>query len=216
MTETTQHGETQHGASQHGATEPDRAQRTAQRMVEVATELATEGGYDAVQMREVARRVPIALATLYRYYPSKDALLRAVIGAQLTALDDDVRRRPPRHKTAGARAAAVFIRGFHAMVRDQGLAHATMSVFQMPRPLKQPDGTPRPTPEAGTRSHRFADLAARAAWGADHETTPREAEALAIMESLWVGCMVGWLDGQVSGDEVESRLRFAAERLVGD
>ena len=45
------------------------------RMLEVTAELALEGGWDAVQMREVAHRAEVALGTLYRYFPSKEYLL---------------------------------------------------------------------------------------------------------------------------------------------
>jgi TetR/AcrR family transcriptional regulator, cholesterol catabolism regulator len=48
------------------------------RIVAAAIDLALRGGYDAVQMRDVARRANVALGTLYRYFPSKDELLASV------------------------------------------------------------------------------------------------------------------------------------------
>ena len=39
--------------------------------------LAAEGGYDAVQMRDVAGEAGVALGTIYRYFASKDHLLAA-------------------------------------------------------------------------------------------------------------------------------------------
>ena len=47
------------------------------RIIDAAMELAAEGGYDAVQMREVAARAEVALGTLYRYFASKERLLVA-------------------------------------------------------------------------------------------------------------------------------------------
>ena len=44
--------------------------------------LAAEGGYDAVQMRDVAARAEVALGTLYRHYASKDQLLLAAMAEQ--------------------------------------------------------------------------------------------------------------------------------------
>src|SRR4029434_3569150 len=44
-----------------------------QRVILTALELAAEGGYDAVQMRDVAARANVALGTIYRYFSSKDA-----------------------------------------------------------------------------------------------------------------------------------------------
>src|ERR1700681_88397 len=45
------------------------------RIVAVAMDLASRGGYEAVQMRDVAARAGVALGTLYRYFSSKDQLL---------------------------------------------------------------------------------------------------------------------------------------------
>src|SRR5439155_23448131 len=38
------------------------------RVIEAAISLATKGGYDAVQMRDVAAEARVALGTLYRYF----------------------------------------------------------------------------------------------------------------------------------------------------
>jgi TetR/AcrR family transcriptional regulator, cholesterol catabolism regulator len=62
-----------------------------ERILEAAMELATEGGYDAVQMREVAERADVALGTLYRYFPSKVHLLVAAMGRTFQSLQESVR-----------------------------------------------------------------------------------------------------------------------------
>jgi AcrR family transcriptional regulator len=61
-----------------------------ERILDAAVELASEGGYDAVQMREVAERAEVALGTLYRYFPSKVHLLVAALGRTFTELRDSV------------------------------------------------------------------------------------------------------------------------------
>jgi TetR/AcrR family transcriptional regulator, cholesterol catabolism regulator len=62
-----------------------------ERILDAAVELATEGGYDAVQMREVAERADVALGTLYRYFPSKVHLLVAAMGRTFQTLQESVR-----------------------------------------------------------------------------------------------------------------------------
>ena len=47
------------------------------RVIDAAMQLAAEGGYDAVQMRDVATKADVALGTVYRYFGSKDPLLAA-------------------------------------------------------------------------------------------------------------------------------------------
>jgi AcrR family transcriptional regulator len=49
------------------------------RIIEAVVELIGEVGADAVQMRDVAQRSGVALATVYRYFSSKDHLLAAAL-----------------------------------------------------------------------------------------------------------------------------------------
>lgn len=62
-----------------------------ERILDAAMELAAEGGYDAVQMREVAERADVALGTVYRYFPSKVHLLVAAMSRTFQALQESVR-----------------------------------------------------------------------------------------------------------------------------
>lgn len=177
----------------------------------VVQQMASEGGYEAVQMRAVARRAGVALATLYRYYPSKDDLIRAAIGSQVQLLRDDVLARPPVQATPGERAGAVFLRAFHALTRDRGYAHALMSRFYTPRPFES-----EPSPPSIEEQRTFVDIAALGAWGPDHATTDDEYAVLYALESLFNSSIVGWLDGNLTAEHVEQRLALAAEKLLVD
>lgn len=52
-------------------------QQRERRVIEAAMRLAASGGYEAVQMREVATSADVAIGTIYRYFRSKDAVLVA-------------------------------------------------------------------------------------------------------------------------------------------
>ncbi len=52
---------------------------TRDRVKAAATELFTERGYDKTSLREIADRVGITKASLYYHYPSKQALLLAIM-----------------------------------------------------------------------------------------------------------------------------------------
>src|SRR4029453_7910468 len=80
--------------------------------------LAAEGGYDAVQMRDVAARGEVALGTIYRYFPSKDALLLAVMVQWLVDLEDRVTRHPPTGDTTVDRIMDVLRRALRSMDRE--------------------------------------------------------------------------------------------------
>jgi TetR/AcrR family transcriptional regulator, cholesterol catabolism regulator len=49
------------------------------KIIEAVIDLIAEVGADAVQMRDVSRRSGVALATVYRYFNSKDYLLAAAL-----------------------------------------------------------------------------------------------------------------------------------------
>ncbi|ETW22958.1 TetR family transcriptional regulator [Mycobacterium gastri 'Wayne'] len=48
-------------------------------ILEVVVDILETGGYDAVQLREVARRARTSLATIYKRYPTRDALILAAL-----------------------------------------------------------------------------------------------------------------------------------------
>lgn len=71
-----------------------RAQRRAFRRDEIlrtALDLVTEGGIDAVTTTELARRTGAALGALYRFFPSKQAVIAALQVRALEQLGDDLR-----------------------------------------------------------------------------------------------------------------------------
>lgn len=53
---------------------PDHLRRRRDRIVAAAVELLEHDEYDAIQMRDVARAADVALATIYRYFTSKEHL----------------------------------------------------------------------------------------------------------------------------------------------
>ncbi|WP_167480147.1 TetR family transcriptional regulator [Mycobacterium pseudokansasii] len=48
-------------------------------ILEVVVDILETAGYDAVQLREVARRARTSLATIYKRYPTRDALILAAL-----------------------------------------------------------------------------------------------------------------------------------------
>lgn len=56
-------------------TEGAAAGRDGDRLLDVVIEILEAEGYDAVQLREVARRARASLATIYKRYPTRDYLI---------------------------------------------------------------------------------------------------------------------------------------------
>lgn len=55
-----------------------RSQATTEHLLEAAEELLEEGGADAATLRAIADRAGVSLGIVYRRFPDKDAILRAV------------------------------------------------------------------------------------------------------------------------------------------
>ncbi|HET8993082.1 MULTISPECIES: TetR family transcriptional regulator [unclassified Rhodococcus (in: high G+C Gram-positive bacteria)] len=53
--------------------------RTGERLLATVVELLENDGYDAVQLREVARRARISLTTIYKRYATREELILAAI-----------------------------------------------------------------------------------------------------------------------------------------
>lgn len=61
-----------------------------QRLLDAALEAATIHGIGKLSMGDVAQRAGLSRQTLYRYFPSKDALVAAVVAAETTKLIEQV------------------------------------------------------------------------------------------------------------------------------
>lgn len=66
-------------------------------LIDAALALFSEKGFAATRSEEVAQRAGVSKGTLYLYYPSKEALLRAVIRERLSHEITDVAARVARH-----------------------------------------------------------------------------------------------------------------------
>jgi AcrR family transcriptional regulator len=75
------------------------ARRNYRKILAAATATVSADGTEA-SLREIARRAGVGLGTLYRHFPTRDALLEAVLGDALDGLvaraDDLALTEPPR------------------------------------------------------------------------------------------------------------------------
>jgi AcrR family transcriptional regulator len=99
------------------------------RVVKAAIALANAGGYDAVQMRDVASKAGVALGTLYRYFSSKDHLLVSCLGQWTRDFQQRVALRPPAGTTPADRVVDVLRRAASALERSPNLMAAFVTAL---------------------------------------------------------------------------------------
>jgi AcrR family transcriptional regulator len=107
-------------------------------MLQTATSMLASGGEDALPMKELAERAAVSLATLYRYFPSKDHLLLAISHGRYENALRRVRAEAPRGDTVQERVTSHLLREFRAEQRDQRLTAALTRVLSDTRPEYAP------------------------------------------------------------------------------
>jgi AcrR family transcriptional regulator len=176
-----------------------------ERVVRAALELGAEGGYEAVQMRDVAARAGVALGTIYRYFPSKDALLLAVMVHWLGDLEERVTRRPPSGTTTVERIMDVLGRALRAMGRDPQLTAAVVGAMTA--------GDPASVDAIGEVTRAMARIMQSAF--PDDVDPALEASAAKALGHVWWSATISWANGMGDIDWVAAELREAAE-LIAD
>jgi AcrR family transcriptional regulator len=94
------------------------ARRNRARVLEVAQQVFAEEGL-AVPIDEIARRAGVGVGTVYRHFPTKDALFEAIIVERLRGVGEAA-----RELAKGPAAGKGFFAFFERMVRDGSLNRA--------------------------------------------------------------------------------------------
>ncbi len=171
------------------------------RVIGAATRLAAEGGYDAVQMRDVAAEANVSLGTIYRYFSSKDHLLASAMGDWLGELESRFGQRPPRGDTAADQVIDVFERSIGAVQRQPQLMAALI------RAVSSTDaGVADATIEVHARLRGLIEEPLR-----DFDPEIREA-IITNVRSVWFTLLVLWIIGRIElsdvADEIERMVRL--------
>jgi AcrR family transcriptional regulator len=180
-------------------------------------ELAEDGGFEAVRLRDVADRAGVALGTLYRRFRSKEDLLAAALERDSEELERRILARPPRGDTAAERVTGFFAAGTRGLCRRPNLTRAFL------RAMTSGD------PAIAGRVSRFHDrmtglitLAIRGdeqpkgTTGLTEPPSERESTIALLLEHIWFSCLVAWASGLHSQAGIIEQMHDASTMLVGD
>jgi TetR/AcrR family transcriptional regulator, cholesterol catabolism regulator len=179
-------------------------QARRERVIRAALELGAEGGYDAVQMRDVAGRAEVALGTIYRYFPSKDALLVAVMVQWVADLQRRVTRHPPTGEDTVARVTDVFDRAIRTMDREPRLTSAVITAMTA--------GDPAAVDAMLEVTGAMARIL-QPAFPADVDPAV-EAAAAKVLGHVWWSATIAWANGMGDAGWVANELRTAIELVA--
>jgi AcrR family transcriptional regulator len=172
------------------------------RVLDATLELASGGGFDGVQMRDVAAAAGVALGTVYRYFESKERLLLEANVEQVHALATRLGERPPSGEQAVDRVVDVLRRATRTQTRHPEATAAMVRALGSARP-ELSDAVARVSAE-------MTDIITSAM----HEGTPSDQDrAIArVLSQVWLSSLVGWVGGvdgpEVVGDDLERAARL--------
>jgi AcrR family transcriptional regulator len=176
---------------------------TRRKLIDAAVALATEGGYDAVGMREVAARAGLSAATAYQYFTSKDHVLVDALAELAQQTTDAVDARPPeRRQSVADRAAATMRRAVQRVEQEPDLYVALTRAYISGSPEVS---HARPALEASMR--RWVEAAL------DGSEIDGQEGVIEVLENVLFANMVGLVTGGRTPAEVGPALERAV-RIV--
>lgn len=193
-------------AAPHSDDQKDRYRR----ILRAAAELGDEHPLERVQMTDVAKRAGVAIATLYRYFPSKNDLFVALLNAQIDRFSHDGAQRsvgnqpPPPANRSGAVAEALIQAGRRLLARPT-LSTSLMQANNASQLMHKSDHT-----GTNARFHRIL----LDALGIE-EPTEDDLRMLRIVEQTWYGIVVSTLNNVIDVDQADDDIRLAMQLLLG-
>jgi AcrR family transcriptional regulator len=175
-----------------------------QRVIAAAIELASAGGYEAVQMRDVATTAHVALGTIYRYFASKDHLLAATLVEWTRGLQARVLQRPARGSSPADRVVDVLRRATRNLERSPMLTAALITAVSAPDPAIK------------DCQREVNDIMVEVLSGAMADDIPDDLKAgvCRVMSHVWFSSLVGWVNGWGGGVDIGDELEVAARLLL--
>jgi AcrR family transcriptional regulator len=166
-------------------------------------ELAAEGGYDAVQMRDVAARAQVALGTIYRYFSSKDHLLAACQVELWQAMAEHFGRHPSTAADRANRVVHVLERAMRGAEREPKRTAALVTASASPDPAVR---------ECQAEIMATMDRVIEDAIG-EMDPVHRTQVALTLRQ-VWFAWLLGWVNGWNDAATVNRELAATTRLLL--
>jgi len=175
-----------------------------ERVIRAALDLGASGGYDAVQMRDVATSAGVALGTIYRYFSSKDHLLAAAMVEWTLDLERRVGQRPPKGDTTTERVSDVLRRATRAMEKEPKLSEAVVTA------LLSPDrGAAACQEDVSASMNRIMSMAL-----GDDFDPEFKVNATRTLGHVWFSALIGWVNGWSGMEKVADELDVATHLVL--
>lgn len=195
------------GDSAGSAAQRDRRKR----ILDTTYELASSGGFDAVQMRAVAEQADVALGTLYRYFPSKIHLLVSALDAQFEEAARRLRERQIPGDSQAERVLNVLKRMSRGMQGDPKLTDALTRAFMFADSSVKTE-----IHSVGMSMTSIVTHAMHGTPADDAEITDDDIAVARVLGDVWLSALVAWVTGRSSAAETANHIETAVKLILRD
>lgn len=183
----------------------------SRRILDSAVELAEQGGFEAVRLRDVASHAGVALGTLYRRFRSKEDILFAALEQEIEDQGQRLAKRPPRGGTQLERVMTFFQAMTRSLLRRPNLARAMVRAVVT--------GDPEMTQKMASFHDRVGEFVTAALRGERVSSncepcSPEERAVTRSLQMVWFASLVGWSGGLYGQSGVVDQTRAAAELML--
>lgn len=179
------------------------------RILDATIALASQGGFDAVQMRAVAEQADVALGTLYRYFPSKIHLLVSALQREFERTETVLRDKPVEGDTSADRVINTLKRTTRGMQSDPQLTEALTRAFMF--------ADASVAAEIHQVGMLLTAMLTRAMYPVGHDELTEEDVAIAqVIGDVWLSALVGWVTGRTNAAETGQRIEVAVKLILRD
>ena len=180
------------------------------RILDATITLASQGGFDAVQMRAVAEQADVALGTLYRYFPSKIHLLVSALQREFERTETALRDRPIEGDTTAERVITVLKRTTRGMQSDPQLTEALTRAFMFADNSVQA--------EIHQVGMLLTSMLTRVMHpeGGHTQLTEEDVAIARVIGDVWLSALVGWVTGRSTAAETGQQIEVAVKLLLRD
>jgi AcrR family transcriptional regulator len=181
------------------------------RILDVAIDLAEEGGFENVRQRDVADQAGIALGTLYKSFSSKEDILCAALEREAQTLERKMEAKPAEGNTPGERLHAFFKIVTRGMCRKPKYARAVLRAMA--------SGEPEVAANVAGYQERMNRIIVSAMRGPDrqgesNEVGQAEAMVAVYLQRIWFASLVGWSAGLQGQNDVVEQMQTACDLLL--
>jgi len=174
-----------------------------ERVIDAAYDLLTTMPYERVQMREVSEESGVAIATVYRYFKSKELLFAHVLVRWVNRFGTRVQNRPVRGLTNEDRLVDVFTRAIRAFQRMPQF----FSAFQVVETCADPEAREL-IRQLSVETH---EIYASALDGVDSETL---GDIMLVSDAVMNQLLRSWTLGHIDIDQVYRAMERSIRLLV--